>query len=168
MPKFYITIGDNLSFTKMAHRCPTAVPVGTAVLKGFTLNFRGMPLLSDLTLDKDENSSVTAGVWLINDEDEDVIDAHEGYPDIARKMLVKNAVITCFDGGIITSDAFFYIVDMEWGIHTPSRSYVADCCKGYTDFGLDPQPLIKASQRAAYTGLDNTEITTDTLKEAIK
>lgn len=166
MPVYYIAYGENLSFNKMAHRCPTAVPVGTAVLKGFTLNFRGMPLLSDLTLDEDQNSSVTAGVWLINDSDEKNLDVHEGYPDISRKMLARNISINCFDGGSITVDAFFYLVDMQWGIHTPSRSYVTDCCRGYADFGLDPKPLIEASMRASYTGLD-TENTTKTLKETI-
>ena len=38
---FYLAYGSNLNLEQMAHRCPTAKPVGPVVLKDYQLLFRG-------------------------------------------------------------------------------------------------------------------------------
>ena len=39
--RLYIAYGSNLNLEQMKHRCPTAEVVGTSVLRGWQLRFRG-------------------------------------------------------------------------------------------------------------------------------
>ena len=41
MKKYYLAYGSNLNIRQMALRCPTAKPVGTAVIKDYELLFKG-------------------------------------------------------------------------------------------------------------------------------
>ena len=41
MKKYYLAYGSNLNVRQMALRCPTAKPVGTAVIKDYELLFKG-------------------------------------------------------------------------------------------------------------------------------
>ena len=45
MSKYYLAYGSNLNTRQMAHRCPTAVVVGTAVIKDYRLKFKGRDAL---------------------------------------------------------------------------------------------------------------------------
>lgn len=41
MKKYYLAYGSNLNIRQMALRCPTAKPVGTAVIEDYELLFKG-------------------------------------------------------------------------------------------------------------------------------
>jgi len=56
----YIAYGSNLNLTQMAFRCPTAKPVGSAMLKGWQLTFRGVA-----TLEPDSLAETPVGAWEI-------------------------------------------------------------------------------------------------------
>ena len=43
--KLYIAYGSNLNLNQMSMRCPEAMPVGTAMLDGWQLTFRGVATL---------------------------------------------------------------------------------------------------------------------------
>ena len=74
MPKYYLAYGSNLNIKQMAYRCPTARPVGTAVIKGYELLFKGSKTGAYLTIEKAENSSVPVAVWEVTDDDEKRLD----------------------------------------------------------------------------------------------
>ena len=37
MSKYYLAYGSNLNIRQMSHRCPSAIPVGTAIIKDYRL-----------------------------------------------------------------------------------------------------------------------------------
>ena len=41
MKKYYIAYGSNLNVRQMKFRCPTAKVVGTSVIKGYELLYKG-------------------------------------------------------------------------------------------------------------------------------
>ena len=60
MSKLYLAYGSNLNKKQMAVRCPTARPVGSAMIYGWELVFRGV---ADIVKSKDENMCVPVGLW---------------------------------------------------------------------------------------------------------
>ena len=50
--KYYLAYGSNLNIRQMQMRCPGAKPVGTMVLKGYELLFKGSKTGSYLTIEK--------------------------------------------------------------------------------------------------------------------
>ena len=51
MKKYYLAYGSNLNVRQMALRCPTAKPVGTAVIKDYGLLFKGSKTGAYLTIE---------------------------------------------------------------------------------------------------------------------
>lgn len=82
--KLYIAYGSNLNLRQMAVRCPTAKPVGTAMLKGWQLTFRGVA-----TLEPDPQAETPVGIWDITPQDEISLDRYEGYPRLYGKAIVE-------------------------------------------------------------------------------
>lgn len=70
MKKYYLAYGSNLNIQQMKFRCPTTKPVGTAVIKGYQLLFKGSKTGSYFTIEKAENSAVPVAVWEVTDSDE--------------------------------------------------------------------------------------------------
>jgi gamma-glutamylcyclotransferase (GGCT)/AIG2-like uncharacterized protein YtfP len=121
----YIAYGSNLNLTQMAFRCPTAKPVGSAMLKGWQLTFRGVA-----TLEPDGAAEVPVGVWEIEPEDEAALDRYEGYPYLYGKERVE------VDVRGKTVRAMVYI--MNGGRpQMPSTGYYRTIAEGYDDVGLD-------------------------------
>lgn len=54
MKKYYIAYGSNLNVRQMKFRCPTAKVVGTSVIKGYELLYKGSKTGSYLTIDKEK------------------------------------------------------------------------------------------------------------------
>jgi hypothetical protein len=130
--KLYIAYGSNLNLRQMAIRCPDAVPVGTTMLKGWQLTFRGVA-----TLEPKEDAETPVGIWKITPRDEIALDRYEGFPRLYRKETVEAEL------GGKTVKAMVYL--MNEGIPCmPSKWYLDAIAKGYEDVGLDTVHLINA------------------------
>lgn len=135
MPKYYLAYGSNLNIKQMAYRCPTARPVGTAVIKGYELLFKGSKTGAYLTIEKAENSSVPVAVWEVTDDDEKRLDTYEGFPNFYYKTEME---VTVNSRKI---KAFVYIMHEDRPLGIPSRQYVHTCADGYMDFGFSLKHL---------------------------
>ena len=87
--KYYLAYGSNLNMRQMSRRCPTAKPLGTATLEGWTLLFKGSKSGSYLTIEPKEGASVPVGVWEISERDEGYLDVYEGYPNFYYKKELE-------------------------------------------------------------------------------
>lgn len=70
MKKLYIAYGSNMDEEQMAFRCPTATLVGTAIVEGYELMFKGSRTGSYATIEPKEGSIVPVLVWEIGQMDE--------------------------------------------------------------------------------------------------
>tara|TARA_R100000700_G_scaffold26046_1_gene32859 strand:+ start:2293 stop:2775 length:483 start_codon:yes stop_codon:yes gene_type:complete len=136
MSKLYLAYGSNLNKKQMAVRCPAARPVGSAMIYGWELVFRGV---ADIVKSKDTSMYLPVGIWEIEPEDELSLDVYEGYrgDDTSLYDKIKVAGIMTYQ---MTSD----------GIYAPSASYFNSILEGYRDFGLDTSYLYDSAGWAGY------------------
>ena len=73
----------------MKFRCPTAKVVGTSVIKGYELLYKGSKTGSYLTIEKKKGGVVPVAVWEVTARDEKNLDAYEGYPNFYYKKNMK-------------------------------------------------------------------------------
>ena len=73
----YVAYGSNMNLEQMAYRCPDAKVVGTGVIKGYILMFRGNPVSAVATIQKDRASAkhINNGVPVVV----------KAFPDFTRK-----------------------------------------------------------------------------------
>ena len=134
--KLYLAYGSNLNKRQMAYRCPTARPVGSAMIYGWELVFRGV---ADIVKSKDPNMLLPVGIWEIEPGDEYELDLYEGYRKSGKGLYDKIKVC-----GIMT----YQMTRRE--IARPTTSYFNTILQGYHDFGLDTSYLYDAAGWAAY------------------
>ena len=132
--KYYLAYGSNLNKEQMQKRCPGAVPVGTMVLKGYELRFRG-----PLTIVKKKGGRVPLGIWQVNEEHEKALDRYEGFPTLYYKKEIP------IPGG---KTGFIYIMHEDRKLCYTSQRYYDICTKGYEDFGFDVKYLNEALKRS--------------------
>lgn len=144
MKRYYIAYGSNLNVRQMKFRCPTAKVVGTSVIKGYELLYKGSKTGSYLTIEKKKGGVVPVAVWEVTARDEKNLDAYEGYPNFYYK---KNMKIRLSETGK-TIDAFVYIMHEERSLGIPSQNYISTCRFGYTIFGFDFKYLDKAYEKS--------------------
>ena len=143
--KYYLSYGSNLSVAQMLHRCPDAVYVGTAVLRGMQLLFKGSGSGSYLTIEPKKGRKVPVLVWKVSEADEEALDIYEGFPRFYRKETVMVEVQSLTDGAVIDEvEAFVYIMDESRPLGRPSENYYAVCAEGYQRFGFDQKILQRA------------------------
>ena len=143
--KFYLSYGSNLSVEQMLHRCPDAVYIGTAELKGMQLLFKGSGSGSYLTIEPKKGRKVPVLVWMVSDEDEAALDLYEGFPRFYRKEARTVEVRSLVDGSACAEvEAFVYIMDERRPLGRPSENYYQVCLEGYRRFGFDERILQKA------------------------
>ena len=143
--KYYLSYGSNLSVAQMLRRCPDAVYVGTAVLKGMQLLFKGSGSGSYLTIEPKRGRKVPVLVWKVSDEDEEALDIYEGFPRFYRKETMTVEVLSLVDGSVSAEvEAFVYIMDESRPLGRPSEMYYQVCAEGYRRFGFDKRILQKA------------------------
>lgn len=136
---FYIAYGSNLNVQQMARRCPTAELVGSGIVEGYELLFRGRRDVGFATIEKCDSSQVQVGIWNIKKKDELSLDRYEGFPNLYRKEAMK---IRMRNGETMTG--MVYIMDERIPLNLPSKEYLSTILKGYTDFDLSVQPLFEA------------------------
>lgn len=162
MKRYYLAYGSNLNKGQMSYRCPGAIPVGVAFIKGYRLLFKGSKTGAFLTIEPSKKDLVPVGVWLVNEEHERSLDIYEGYPDFYYKKDVEVTMVTIDKCEVKNIKAFVYIMDEKRSIGIPSNGYVQCCVNGYRDFGFDESYLIKAlmysqrlKDRSEYNGTGN-------------
>lgn len=142
--RYYIAYGSNLNSRQMQVRCPGAQAVGTAVLEGYRLMFKGSRTGSYLTVEPEEGCSVPVAVWEVTAADERALDRYEGFPVLYYKQELRLPVKGVEDGKAHNRTAFVYIMREERPFGIPSRRYMETCAEGYRDFGFDIETLMEA------------------------
>lgn len=129
--KYYIAYGSNLNIEQMNRRCKDAKPVGADEIDNYKLVFRR----GYLTIEPAEGFYVPVGVWEISDEDEKALDRYEGYPKFYRKEYIELPYY---------GKCLVYIMNDGFPEQAPTDGYFTTVYHGYTEFGLDKDPLMKA------------------------
>ena len=141
--KYYLAYGSNLNINQMAYRCPTAKPVGTAVIKGYEILYKGSKSGAYLTIEQNPDSFVPVAVWEVTEFDEKNLDRYEGFPDFYYKKQVSIQICK-MNGRRQKVDAFVYIMHESRELGIPSEHYVRVCAEGYRNFGFDLE-ILKAA-----------------------
>ena len=136
--RYYIAYGSNLNKKQMAYRCPTAVAVGTAIIKDYKLMFRGRQNSAVATIEPKKGASVPVAVWSIKPNDEKSLDVYENFPHLYTKKNFK------IDTNYGTISAMAYIMKPGRNLGTPSKRYLNTIEVGYDDFGLEFDALYNA------------------------
>ena len=126
----------NTNVEQMSIRCPTAVPMGKAILPGYRFEFK-----SFATIVPDADNQVEGVLWTITDIDEQALDLLEGYPEFYDKKHVK------VQQGI-DYIAMTYIMNPREQGYAPSDGYYSMVSEGYQSFGLSQQQLLDAKNRS--------------------
>ena len=138
--KLYLAYGSNLNIDKMKYRCPDAEKIGSTILRGYELVFRGnMRRCGVANIEKKEGSVVPVGIWSISEADEIELDKYEGYP-----YLYEKEWLTVEFGGK-EHKVMAYIMTGNPGYALPVRGYFNTILEGFDDFDLDKDVLFKAA-----------------------
>ena len=150
----YLCYGSNMNLEQMAYRCPQSKVVGTAMLKDYELEFRGVA-----TIVPKKGAEVPVLIWEIGQFDEVALDRYEGFPNLYGKELFKVNV----NGETIECMAY----TMNGGdIAPPSLSYYNVIKRGYEENGLDTGYLITALEKSINAvKYDDSEWISDALEE---
>ena len=141
---YYAAYGSNLNTGQMADRCPDAEIVGTAVIKGYRLKFKGSKTGSYLTIEKAPGHEVPVGIWKVSKRDERALDRYEGYPSFYYKKMIR---LECSDGFV--HNCMIYIMHENRILERPSSDYVDTCMDGYYEFGFNPKYINDAIRYSA-------------------
>lgn len=142
------SFGSNLHDVQLRERCPDAMRVGPAELRGFRLAFVGHSTLwgGAVATVRPAAKAVTPGeLVLLTDADLTRLDGFEGAPHVYKRTQVK--VATRSTGGaerVVT--AWTYVRD--GGEATPSLTYVARIACGYGRLGYHDAPIVRAIHAA--------------------
>jgi gamma-glutamylcyclotransferase (GGCT)/AIG2-like uncharacterized protein YtfP len=137
----YIAYGSNLNTLQMRRRCPTAVPLCTAMLPGYDLLFRGSRWGAVATIEPGEDT-VPVLLWKLKPEDEKALDAYEGWPTFYRKEYVDVEV----NGKPVR--AMVYIMNDGHPLGSPSQGYLNTIIEGYETADFDAEVLVRALNRS--------------------
>lgn len=140
---YYIAYGSNLNMAQMAHRCPDAIPVGTAKLRDWKLVFRYHATIEPCR--KVPMSWVPVVVWEISERDVQALDRYEGYPRYYDKRELDIDMRPLYNGQEVHPvRAMVYIMTEGPEIKAPSEAYYETIHEGYCRFGLGTGPLRRA------------------------
>ena len=130
----YLAYGSNLNLRQMAQRCPTAERLGTTMLNGYGLEFRGWKGNGVATVEP-RDGSVPVLLWRIKPQDEERLDVYEGWPRLYRKETVDVEL----DGKPVT--AMVYIMNEGYDLAVPDEVYLRSIREGYQAAGFDETVL---------------------------
>ena len=135
--KLYFAYGMNTNKDEMAYRCPSAVPMGKAVLLGYRFEFK-----SFATIVPSPKEQVEGVLWTITDTDESALDVLEGYPEFYDKKTVS------VEHNGQSYIAMTYIMGPREQGYAPSDGYYTMVSEGYQTFGLSQRQLLDAKNRS--------------------
>lgn len=142
--RYYIAYGSNLNVRQMRMRCPGARIIGTSVVEGYRLLFRGSKTGSYLTIEPQEGASVPVAAWAVTKEDEAALDRYEGFPGFYYKKEMELPIKGIKSGRVRMKKVFVYIMHEDRPLGLPSEFYMETCLKGYRSFGFDESFLEQA------------------------
>ena len=122
--KLYAAYGSNINLEQMAYRCPHSTVAGTAMLKGYELQFRHHATIEP------------------NEESEKFLDRYEGEPKYYRKENISLEL----NGE--TVEAMVYIMNGDTPLEAPTEQYYGIIKQGYKENGLDTRYLETAFEEA--------------------
>jgi len=137
--KLYFSYGMNTNQEEMSYRCPTAVPMGRAVLPGYRFEFNSF---ATIVPNPKASVEVEGVLWAITESDEWSLDMLEGYPEFYDKKTVS------VEHKDQTYIAMTYIMNPREQNHPPSDGYYSMVSQGYKQFGLRQQQLLEARSRS--------------------
>lgn len=138
MTKYYIAYGSNMDERQMATRCREAVLVGTGIIQGYELLFKGSLTGCYATIEPKEESMVPVTIWAISKADEKRLDHYEGFPTFYYK---KDVEVQMKDG---TITGLVYIMHEDRHCGMPFPWYYEQMDRDYQKFGFDRAILKKA------------------------
>lgn len=149
MKNYYLAYGSNLNLPQMAKRCPSSHPVGTAVLEGYELLFKGSAARGFyLTIEPKQGAQTPAAVWEIAPQDLPALDRYEGFPSLYYKKDLQLPVALLDTGELRTCSAFVYVMHEGKALGAPTKSYLKTCMEGYRAFGFETRYLFAALERS--------------------
>ncbi len=144
--KYYIAYGSNTLEEQMKRRCPDSAVVGTAVLAGFELEFRGAA-----TVVPEQGSRTPVLIWEISELDEIRLDVCEGvHNDVYRKEVQEVEV----SGKKISGMMY---VKNGGEISPPKNSYAQRIFQGYEQHGMDVKYINDAILKAFHAQAESPE-----------
>lgn len=134
----YFAYGSNMCLRGMAARCPTAHPIGPAVLKDWRLTFRGVADIEQAAGDE-----VHGALWVVTKTDEQSLDRYEGVPSFYRREWVQ---VQTAHGN---EKALVYIMNPTTldNASLPSQGYLDSLVRGFAAFHLPRRKLEEALER---------------------
>ena len=142
--RYYIAYGSNLNIRQMRMRCPGARIIGTSVIEGYRLLFKGSRTGSYLTIEPQEGASVPVAAWAVTEEDEAALDRYEGFPAFYYKKEMELPLKGIRTGKVRLRKVFVYIMHEDRPLGVPSGFYMETCRQGYQSFGFDEAFLERA------------------------
>ena len=146
--RYYIAYGSNLNKAQMQQRCPGAKPIGTGLLEGYELLFKGSKTGCYLTIEPKADGVVPIVVWEVSAEHERSLDRYEGCPVCYYKQQMRLPVFRTQSGRTIQTNGFVYIMHENRRLGEPHPRYFWTCVRGYRAFGFDPEFLYEAYERS--------------------
>ena len=126
----------------MADRCPAAGVVGTAVLDGYELLFRGNRSgYGVATIEPQPGKQVHGLLWKLTPECEQSLDFYEGYPRLYGK---EDVAVCTADGKELTVMAYIMTGEMWRDPAIPSQTYYDGILDGYRQNELPEKELERA------------------------
>ncbi len=142
--RYYIAYGSNLNVGQMRMRCPGARIIGTSVIEGYRLLFKGSRTGSYLTIEPQEGGSVPVAAWEVSAENEAALDRYEGFPSFYYKKEMELPLKGIKTGKVRMRKVFVYIMHEDRPLGLPSGFYMETCRQGYRSFGFDEAFLERA------------------------
>ena len=135
-PMLYVAYGSNINLPQMAFRCPHSKVVGTAMVKGWELEFRGVA-----TIVPKSDTEVPVLLWELDPRDIPALNRYEGFPHLYRQEEIE---VETPNG---TAKGMVYLMN-RGQISPPSQGYLQTIWDGYKANGMDTSYLVEAAARA--------------------
>lgn len=135
-PMLYIAYGSNINLPQMSFRCPHSKVVGTAMVKGWELEFRGVA-----TIVPKPDTEVPVLLWELDRRDIPALNRYEGFPHLYRQQEIE---VETPDG---KAKGMVYLMN-RGQISPPSQGYLQTIWDGYKANGMDTSYLVEAAARA--------------------
>lgn len=144
--RLYFAYGSNINLEQMALRCPDAEVVGTAILDGYELLFRGNRSgYGVATIAPQPGSQVHGLLWRLTPACEQALDVYEGYPRLYGKA---DLAVRTVDGNACTVMAYVMTGELWRDPAIPSALYYNGILEGYRQNGLPVKNLEAALRQA--------------------
>ena len=135
--KIYIAYGSNMDEEQMRYRCPDAKLIGTGILAGWRLMFKGSKTGAYATIEKEKGLIVPVLFWRISEADEARLDRYEGFPTFYYKRTIQAVKLDAQGSPCGRTRGMAYVMheDRKHGI--PSHNYLDVLYSAYRRFGFD-------------------------------